>query len=72
MKCMRMTPVDDVTNEEILRVMVGSFVQCNIHKYVSIVVAVPYAFWCLTAYKTEVRNTHGEIFFLTSSSTFRV
>jgi len=26
---------------------------------------MPYAFWCLTAYKTEVRNTHGEIFILT-------
>ena len=51
---MRMTPVDDVTNEEILRVMVGSFVQCNLHKYVGIVVAVSYAFWCVTAYEPEL------------------
>ena len=31
---MRMCPVADVTNEEILRVVVGSFVQWNIHKHV--------------------------------------
>lgn len=60
-----MTPVDDVTNEEILPVIVGSFLQCNIHKYVGTVVAVPYAFWCLTAYKPDVTNKHGEIFILT-------